>query len=63
LVRSARFSLPGKRRLLDPETDWEVVVLDASEIKSEIEVGRPQKTARLVQRQEEATHSESSSHD
>ena len=43
LVCSARFSLPCKRRLLDPEAEWEVVALDASEV----EVERPQKNSEL----------------
>lgn len=41
LVRSARFSLPGKRRLLDPESEYESVALDASEV----EVERPKKNS------------------
>lgn len=43
LVRSARFSLPGKRRLLDPEAEWELVALDASEV----EIERPQKNSAI----------------
>lgn len=41
LVRSARFSLPGKRRLLEPEC--EAVVIDASEV----EVERPKKNSEI----------------
>lgn len=43
LVRSARFSLPGKRRLLDPEAECELVALDASEV----EIERPKKNSAI----------------
>lgn len=46
LVKSGRFALPGKRRLLDPETDESVVVIDVTEVAIE----RPKKTASLLQR-------------
>ena len=39
LVQSGRFRLPGKRRLLEPEADFEVVVVDVTEVSIE----RPQK--------------------
>jgi hypothetical protein len=44
LVNSGRFALPGKRRLLDPEADESVVVLDMTEVAIE----RPQKNSMLT---------------
>ncbi len=39
LVQSRKFRLPGKRRLLEPEAEIEVVVIDVTEVSIE----RPQK--------------------
>lgn len=44
LINSGRFALPGKRRLLDPEADESVVVLDVTEVAIE----RPQKNSVLT---------------
>lgn len=41
LVKSGRFALPGKRRLLAPEVDGAVAVLDVTEVMIE----RPQKNS------------------
>lgn len=41
LVQSGTFRLPGKRRLLEPESDFEVVVVDVSEVAIE----RPKKNS------------------
>ena len=41
LVQSGQFRLPGKRRLLDPASDFEVVVVDVSEVAIE----RPKKNS------------------
>lgn len=55
LVQSRQFRLPGKRCLLEPEADLEVVLIDVSEV----EVERPQKTTSVLQWQEKASHLES----
>jgi hypothetical protein len=39
LIKSGKFSLAGKKALLDSETDYEIVIVDATESKIE----RPQK--------------------
>jgi len=44
LVKSGRFALPGKRRLLDPEADESVVVIDVTEVAIE----RPKKNSVLT---------------
>lgn len=44
LIRSGRFSLPGKRHLLQSGQQWDVVVVDVSETPIE----RPKKTAALL---------------
>lgn len=41
LVKSGRFRLPGKRQLQQAETNWEVVVIDVSEVVIE----RPKKNS------------------
>lgn len=41
LVQSGTFRLPGKRRLLEPESDFEVVMVDVSEVAIE----RPKKNS------------------
>lgn len=56
LVQSGRFRLPGKRRLLDPDAELEVVVVDVTEVSIE----RPKKTAAILQWQAETTHLERS---
>ena len=44
LIKSQRFSLPGKKALLDAETEWSVVIVDVAE--SPIE--RPKKNSVLT---------------
>ena len=41
LIRSGAFRLPGKRQLLQPESSWDVVVVDVSETPIE----RPKKNS------------------
>jgi hypothetical protein len=48
------FHLPGKKKLQAVDHEFEVVVVDASETPVE----RTQKTAALLQRQEEAAHAQ-----
>lgn len=52
LIKSGLFHLPGKKSLLSPDTQWEVVVIDVTESSVE----RPKKTAQVLFRQEEKTH-------
>jgi hypothetical protein len=54
LTKSKALALPGKRRLQQADHTIEAVVVDASETPIE----RPKKTAALLQRQEEAPHTE-----
>ena len=54
LTESRAFALPGKKRLEQADHTIEVVVGDASETPIE----RPKKTAALLQRPEEAPHTE-----
>jgi hypothetical protein len=54
LTESRAFALPGKKRLQQADHTIEVVVVDASETPIE----RPKKTAALLQRPEEAPHTE-----
>ncbi len=59
LLRSGRFSLPGKKALKQPGTSFSVIVLDATEQPVE----RPKKKAApLLQREEEAAHAEEPAH-
>ena len=55
LLRSGCLRLPGKKALTQSQIPCQVVVVDATECPVE----RPQKTAALLQRQEEAPHAES----
>ena len=55
LVKSGRFRLPGKRQLQQPETNWEAVVIDVSEVAIE----RQKKTAQLLQRQAQTPYAQS----
>ena len=52
LVRHPQFALPGKKVLLQPSEDTEVVMVDATEIVVE----RPKKAKTLLFRQKEAAH-------
>lgn len=58
LLTSDTFHLPGKKALVRPDCPIKVVVVDATE--SPIE--RPKKTAKVLQRQEEAAHEQDASH-
>ena len=59
LIKSRKFSLPGKKALFSAETEWSVVIVDVGE--SPIE--RPKKTDKLLQWEEKKTYSQvSSSH-
>ena len=44
LVRSGRFRLPGKRQLVDPDDETEVVLVDVTEVSVE----RPQKNSEIT---------------
>ena len=55
LIKDKRFHLPGKKALRDPNTEIEVVQMDATECPCE----RPKKTAALLLWQKEASHSKS----
>lgn len=57
LMDSGKFRLPGKKQLYQNAYIWDVVVVDVTE--SPIE--RPKKTADLLQWQEKAAYSESTS--
>jgi hypothetical protein len=57
LLVSDRFHLPGKKALVQPDSVVQVVVLDATETPVE----RPKKTAKALQRQEEAAHEQGAS--
>jgi len=52
LMSSRVFSLPSKKKLLEPDSEIQVVVVDVTE--SPIE--RPKKTEKVLQWQEEATY-------
>ena len=54
LIKSKKFSLPGKKALTSTDTQWEVVIVDVGE--SPIE--RPKKTKKLLQRKKEETYFE-----
>ena len=54
LISSGKFSLPGKKKLLEPEHTIEVVVVDVTQ--SPIE--RPQKTETLLQRHKEPAYTQ-----
>src|SRR5512134_1871002 len=54
LLTSQAFHVPGKRRLCAEDTPFDGVGVDAAESPVE----RPQKTAALLQREEEAPHSQ-----
>ena len=56
LVKDSSFSLPSKKALLKSEVEYEVVLIDATETPIE----RPKKTAKVVFRQEKATHNKDS---
>jgi len=56
LMASGKFRLPKKRTV--QETDWIVVMVDATEVPIE----RPKKTAQVLLRQEKVSQSESTSH-
>ena len=47
LLQDSTFCLPGKRELANPDTDIEVVIIDATEQETE----RPKKTKTVVLRQ------------
>lgn len=51
LLRSGKFSLPGKKALQAADNIWQFVVLDSTETPIE----RPKKTAKALQRQEEVS--------
>jgi len=57
LVRSGEFRLPGKKVLQPSDTIIEVVLVDVSEQP----IKRPKKAKTTLQRQKEASHSESTS--
>jgi hypothetical protein len=44
LIQSGKFSLPGKKALLESQLDYEVLIVDASETKVE----RPQKSKSVI---------------
>jgi hypothetical protein len=46
LARSKLFSLPGKKKLVDPQNQWEIVLLDVSEHPLE----RPNKSSDAITR-------------
>jgi len=48
LIKSRRFSLPGKKALLKPEVEWTLVVVDATE--TPIERPKKSKTASILAR-------------
>ena len=56
LIKDKRFHLPGKKVLREPDTVFEIVLLDATECPCE----RPKKkSGTLLQRQKEASHPKS----
>ena len=55
LIQDKRCHLPGKKVLRQPETIFQIVLLDATECPCE----RPKKTKTLLQRQKEASYPES----
>ena len=55
LIRSQVFSLPGRKALLKSEVEYEVVLVDASEIP----IQRPKKAMLLLLRQEKAVYAKS----
>ena len=55
LIKSRAFRLPGKRQLHQGGFEWEVVVVDVTEIPIE----RPKKTTSVLQWQEKMSHFES----
>jgi hypothetical protein len=56
LIKSGKFSLPGKKVLHDASNTIEYIVVDATESQ----IQRPKKAARSLFRKEEATYSKSS---
>lgn len=63
LIKSGEFSLPGKKALTKSDTQYEVILIDASESPVERpkkkEEQKPQECAEaLLFRQEEASHHE-----
>jgi hypothetical protein len=54
LIRSGRFSLPGKKALREPDSVLEVVVVDVTESPVE----RPKKTTTSVSGQKKVSHLE-----
>jgi hypothetical protein len=68
LIKSGNFSLPGKKALLNPETEWSVVIVDVGETPIErpkkahrplggfLQVRTEQETKTLLQRQEKETY-------
>ena len=54
LIQSGVFRLPGKKKLLESDVEWEVVLIDATETPVE----RPKKTTTLLFRKKEAAHAE-----
>jgi hypothetical protein len=52
LIKSQKFSLPGKKSLSATETEWSVVIVDVAE--SPIE--RPKKTGKLLQWEKEKAY-------
>lgn len=54
LIQSRIFRLPGKKALLDPAREWEVVLIDATEPPVE----RPKKTASMLFGKKEASYAE-----
>jgi len=57
IVQDARYHLPGKKKLLQSENTFEVVLIDVSESPVE----RPKKTTQTLFWQEKATHSKKTS--
>ena len=51
LVRSGKFSLPGKKTTKNFETIWQFLAIDTTETPIE----RPKKTAQILQRQKEVS--------
>jgi hypothetical protein len=59
LIKSGKFSLPGKKALYNDGVELEFVVIDATEVP----VQRPKKAAKILFRKEKTTHSERTDRD
>ena len=57
LIKSGKFSLPGKKELLKDESEYEVILVDATETPAE----RPKKAKKLVFRKEKTSHNKNTS--